>query len=79
MYIGSDDEECVANLKFKEDSYSELNSSDDDEKVTPVSTNPFLSLPTTSMGRGIPANYMDADDESQVKLIIEAKSMFFFK
>lgn len=66
--------------KFAENYYcSELNKPDDHENVTPISTNSFLSQPRTSMGRGIPANYLGADDETQLKLQTEAKSRFFFK
>lgn len=83
-FFESDDEDSLAvSHKFNEKYYGlDLNNpydddDDNDENVTQVSTNPFLN-PPTSMGRGIPANYLDADDETQRKLINDAKSKFFF-
>lgn len=58
-----DDELIHHNHKFKKDY-------DDDENLN------FLNQ-HSSMGRGIPANYMQADDATQLKLINEARSKFF--
>lgn len=79
--FGSDDEDYLDGISTKFNLSGSKNYFDDnnDEYVTPVTTNPFLSQPTTSMGRGIPANYLETDDETQIKLINEAKSRFFFK
>lgn len=36
----------------------------------------FLNQQLSSMGRGIPANFMQADDATQLRLINEAKGKF---